>query len=148
MLPHEDSEAHHAHGSSYAMAISVNRRIGKQMAGTSFSETDAKAWDEALAELGRGWIFRDDAPDLGKVLLAKRFGLAQKERTSIMDVFSVGGFNSWAGLREKLAVQSIDELAAHWAFVIDSRSSRSMGDVLGKTHDLTSASNSLALTGT
>ena len=77
MLPHEDSEAHHAHGSSYAMASSVDRRIVKQMAETSFSETDAKAGDETLAELERWWIFRDDAPDLGKVLLAKRFGLAQ-----------------------------------------------------------------------
>ncbi|CAJ1382659.1 unnamed protein product, partial [Effrenium voratum] len=122
-----------------AMASSVNRRIVKQMAETSFSETDAKAWDETLAELERGWIFRDDAPDLGKVLLAKRFGLAQKEKTRVIDDFSVGGLNSLAGLREKLAVQSIDEIAAHLAFVIDSKSSRSMGGVLGKTYDLTSA---------
>ena len=122
MLPQEDSEAHHAHGSSYSLAISVNRRIVEQMAETSFSETDATAWDETLAELERGWIFRDDAPDLGKVLLAKRFGLAQKEKTSIIDVFSVGGLNFLAGLREKLAVQSIDEIAAHLAFVIDLRS--------------------------
>ncbi|CAJ1411473.1 unnamed protein product [Effrenium voratum] len=122
-----------------AMASSVNQRIVKQMAETSFSETDAKAWDETLAELDRGWIFRDDAPDLGKVLLAKRFGLAQKEKTRVIDDFSVGGLNSLAGLREKLAVQSIDEIAAHLAFVIDSKSSRSMGGVLGKTYDLTSA---------
>ena len=122
-----------------AMASSVNQRIVKQMSETSFSETDAKAWDETLAELERGWIFRDDAPDLGKVLLAKRFGLAQKEKTRVIDDFSVGGLNSLAGLREKLAVQSIDEIAAHLAFVIDSKSSRSMGGVLGKTYDLTSA---------
>ncbi|CAJ1458379.1 unnamed protein product, partial [Effrenium voratum] len=122
-----------------AMASSVNQRIVKQMAETSFSETDAKAWNETLAELERGWIFRDDAPDLGKVLLAKRFGLAQKEKTRVIDDFSVGGLNSLAGLREKLAVQSIDEIAAHLAFVIDSKSSRSMGGVLGKTYDLTSA---------
>ena len=67
-----------------AMASSVNQRIVKQMAETSFSETDAKAWDETRAELERGWIFRDDAPDLGKVLLAKRFGLAQKEKTRVI----------------------------------------------------------------
>ena len=122
-----------------AMASSVNQRIVKQMSETSFSETDAKAWDETLAELERGWIFRDDAPDLGKVLLAKRFGLAQKEKTRVIDDFLVGGLNSLAGLREKLVVQSIDEIAAHLAFVIDSKSSRSMGGVLGKTYDLTSA---------
>ncbi|CAJ1386205.1 unnamed protein product, partial [Effrenium voratum] len=72
-----------------AMASSVNQRIVKQMAETSFSETDAKAWNETLAELERGWIFRDDAPDLGKVLLAKRLKGPKLWWTSFYDDFTV-----------------------------------------------------------
>ena len=49
-----------------AMASSVKQLFVKRMVEAFFGQGGSRGWDEPLAKLGRAWVFRDDAPDLGK----------------------------------------------------------------------------------
>ena len=94
-----------------AMASSVKqlfvKRIVEAFLGKEEAEAGMSRWRTRVGLQGR-------CPGPRKeVLLATRLGLEHKDKTRVFDDFLGEGLNSSAGLREKLVVQSIDELAAN-----------------------------------
>ena len=63
----------------------------------------------------------------------------QGEKTRLIDDCTIGGFNGTCGAREKLKVQSIDEMAAYLAWCLTNLPSTAMHKVLGKTYALKNA---------
>jgi len=61
-----------------------------------------------LQEVANGWLAEEPHPDLGKQFIAKRFPIQQKEKTRLIDDFSICGVNSAFGMSEKLRVDAID----------------------------------------
>ena len=59
-------------------------------------------------------------PDLDKQFIAKRFPIQQKEKTRLIDDFSICGVNSAFGMAEKLRVDAIDEILAGISVLLDS----------------------------
>ena len=67
------------------MAKGVNNMIYSQVVGTSDDELSRKTWDKTLEELDNNWVWRDVTSDAGDVVMAKRFGLQQKEKLTRSD---------------------------------------------------------------
>ena len=72
-------------------------------------------------------------------MLARRFGLRQKEKIRVIDDCTIGGLNRTTGSREKLRIHAIDEVAAYISWTLTHIQGFSTGDWVGKTYDLTSA---------
>ncbi|CAJ1410085.1 unnamed protein product [Effrenium voratum] len=121
------------------MAKGVNHGILKQMRAEELTDLDRATWEETCKEVEKGWIFEDVAPNLHGVLLAKRFGLQQKEKVRVIDDYTVGGLNKTCGLKEKLRVQAVDEMAAMIAYSLDTCEASAHPRVLGRTYDLEAA---------
>ncbi|CAJ1388792.1 unnamed protein product, partial [Effrenium voratum] len=121
------------------MAKGVNHGILKQMRAEELTDLDRATWEETCKEVEKGWIFEDVAPNLHGVLLAKRFGLQQKEKVRVIDDYTVGGLNKTCGLKEKLRVQAVDEMAAMIAYSLDTCEASTHPRVLGRTYDLEAA---------
>ena len=92
-----------------------------------------------MEELDKGWVFRASEAGLESFLLARRFGLKQKEKIRVIDDCTIGGFNRTTGPREKLKLHSIDEVAAYVSWTMSNIKGFSTSDWVGKTYDLTSA---------
>ena len=121
------------------MAKRVNRGILKQMRAEEPTDLDRATWEETCKEAEKGWIFEDVAPNPHGVLLAKRFGLQQKEKVRVIDDYTVGGLNKTCGLKEKLRVQAVDEMAAMMAYSLDTCKASTRPRFLGRTYDLEAA---------
>ena len=65
-----------------------------------------------MTEVDKGWLVEDKNPDLDKLVVARRFGLAQKRKVRVIDDFKQCGVNGSAGLPEKYVLYSIDAIAA------------------------------------
>ena len=76
-------------------------------------------WSRTLEELERGYIWQDDSPDASSRVLAKRFGLVQKDKIRTKDDCSIGGLNKTIGVVEKHRIHSIDEISAMLAWMLD-----------------------------
>ena len=76
-----------------------------------------KVWDETQTELSKNWISSTGVNH--RKFLAKRFGLAQKNKVRMIDDFTCRGINSAYGLSEKLRVQSVDRLCAYLSMLLD-----------------------------
>ena len=121
------------------LAKGLNHSICKQVAGTGDDSLEAEVWRQTEEEVEKGWTWFDEDCNLDDKLLAKRFGLLQGEKTRLIDDCTIGGFNGTCGAREKLKVQSIDEMAAYLAWCLTNLPNTSMNKVLGKTYDLKNA---------
>ena len=67
---------------------------------------------ETMQEVEQGWLAEEPFPDLERHFVAKRFPIQQKDKTRLIDDFSICGVNSAFGMTEKLRVDSIDEIVA------------------------------------
>ncbi len=83
--------------------------------------------------------FLDSVSNMDSHLVARRFGLRQKEKIRVIDDCTIGGFNRTTGSREKLKLHSIDELSAYISWTMSNIKGFSTKDWVGKTYDLTSA---------
>ena len=121
------------------MAAGLNKAILQQTLNQDRDETVAETWRSTLEELEKGWVFLDSDAGYDSFLLARRFGLRQKEKIRVIDDCTIGGFNRTTGAREKLKLHSIDEMAAYVSWTMSNVTGFSTSDWVGKTYDLTSA---------
>ena len=121
------------------MAKGVNNMIYSQVVGTSDDELSRKTWDKTLEELDNNWVWRDVTSDAGDVVMAKRFGLQQKEKVRVIDDCSVGGYNKAYGTKEKLRVHAIDQLAAYLSWICTAHGTTLDDEIVDRTYDLRSA---------
>jgi hypothetical protein len=91
--------------------------IYSQVVGTSDDDLSQKTWEKTMEEISNNWVCRDVVSEVGDVVLAKRFGLQQKEKVRVIDDCSVGGYNKAYGTKEKLRVHAIDQLAAYLSWI-------------------------------
>ena len=119
--------------SSYRTPL-VLRAIAKSCA----DEVAKQAWSETKLEEERQWVFRDYNFDPSKILLARRFGLAQKSKVRVIDDGKGCSLNTTVGLCEKYHLDGIDVLAATLLTVMERAAGRKL-QLHGKTFDLVSA---------
>ena len=122
-----------------SMAKGLNHAIFKQVNGTSDDELSRATWASTLEELEKNWVWRDVTSDCDDVILAKRFGLQQKNKVRVIDDCSVGGYNKAYGTKEKLRVHAIDQLAAYLSWMCTELAGEIDDDIVGRTYDLRSA---------
>ena len=82
------------------MASGLNKAILQQTLNQDRDETVAATWSSTLEELEKGWVFLDSEAGWDSFLLARRFGLKQKEKIRVIDDCTIGGFNRTTGSRE------------------------------------------------
>ena len=122
------------------MAKGLNMAVVASLESSEWMPVDQVAWDETMQEVANGWLAEEPHPDLGKQFIAKRFPIQQKEKTRLIDDFSICGVNSAFGMSEKLRVDAIDEILAGISVLLDSQSFVDKGKgLLGRTFDLKSA---------
>ena len=71
--------------------------------------------------------------------LQRGFPLQQANKVRLIDDFSINGINAAYGVREKLRVQSIDELCSYLAYILDHCSDPVALELVGRTFDLKQA---------
>ena len=110
----------------------------EKLSKSTSDDLSAKAWEETKLEEEKQWIWRDDSCAIQDVVLARRFGLRQKNKVRVIDDGKECGLNLARGLPEKFTLQGVDFVAA----VILEASKTAGGsrlDLRGKTFDLVSA---------
>ena len=116
------------------MASGLNEAIFQQTLNQDRDETVVATWRSTLEELEKGWVFLDSDAGCDSFLLARRFGLKQKEKIRVIDDCTIGGFNRTTGSREKLKLHSIDEMAAYVSWTMSNVTGFSTSDWVGKTY--------------
>ena len=71
--------------------------------------------------------------------MAKRFGLQQKEKAVVADDCHVGSYNKAYGMKEKLRVHAVDQLAAYHSWICTTHGAIVDDEIVGRTYDLRSA---------
>ena len=117
------------------MAKGLNMAVVASLESSEWMPVDQVAWDETMQEVANGWLAEEPHPDLGEQFIAKRFPIQQKEKTRLIDDFSICGVNSAFGMSEKLRVDAIDEILAGISVLLDSQSFVNKGKgLLGEGH--------------
>ena len=62
------------------MAKGLNQMILAQVNATSDDELAKATWESTVEEIEKQWVWRDVTSDISEVILAKRFGLQQKNK--------------------------------------------------------------------
>eukprot|EP00435_Cladocopium_sp_Y103_P015182 s5093_g3.t1 len=122
-----------------SMALGINKMILAQVNATEEGELASATWASTLDEIDKQWVWRDVTSDTNEVILAKRFGLQQKNKIRVIDDCSIGGYNKAYGTKEKLKVHAIDQLAAYLSWLCTEVGPRLDDEVVGRTYDLRSA---------
>ena len=122
------------------MARGLNMAVVTSLESAEWQDVDEVAWQETMQEVEQGWLAEEPFPDLERHFIAKRFPIQQKDKTRLIDDFSICGVNSAFGMTEKLRVDSIDEIVAGISVLMDTDGfgTRATG-LLGRTFDLKSA---------
>ena len=121
------------------MAKGLNPMIFAQVNSTSDDELAKATWDNTLEELEKQWVWRDVVSDISDVILAKRFGLQQKNKIRVIDDCSLGGYNKTYGTKEKLRVHAVDQIAAYLSWICTELGEQLDDEIVGHTCDLRSA---------
>ena len=119
------------------MAPGINARVIRSVDEAPTDQTTEHVWTETWAEVDKGWLRPADSSKDCSV--AKRFGLQQKNKIRMIDDFSVSRINHTYGMRERLRVQSVDELCAYLATLLDNHAPCELPRIKGRTFDLRSA---------
>lgn len=122
-----------------SMAKGLNQSIFSQVCNSGDDELARKTWDSTLEELDKQWVWRDVHSEFSDVVMAKRFGLQQKDKVRVIDDCSIGGYNKAYGTKEKLREHAIDQLAAYLSWLCTELGQHITDDVVGRTYDLRSA---------
>ena len=128
-----------------SVAKGLNQMVFGQVNGTSDDELARTTWESTLEEIEKQWVWRDVTSDVNDVILAKRFGLQQKNRVRVIDDCTIGGYNKAYGTKEKLRVHAIDQLAACLSRLCTDLGDDIDDDIVGRTYDL--ARHSLRILG-
>eukprot|EP00435_Cladocopium_sp_Y103_P072300 s179_g39.t2 len=116
------------------LAPALNAAVTGSLTSAAETEHDQFVWDETQAEVNQGWL----TPTVHShpECIAKRFPLPQANKVRLIDDFSINGVNGAYGLREKLRVQSVDELCSYIAYMMDNTSDSNSPSLVGRTFDL------------
>eukprot|EP00438_Fugacium_kawagutii_P035872 Skav204674 [mRNA] locus=scaffold1284:10971:12707:+ [translate_table: standard] len=117
------------------MVPGLNARVKAKVLGDIDPSLENATWEETCNELERGWITLDPKPDENSSW-AMRFGLAQKDKTRVIDDFTIAGVNQCVGLSERLKIFGVDDIAALLARSLDTAVDHCHPKFLGKTIDL------------
>ncbi len=115
----------------------LNRSVLAQIKNTEVDEVAESTW--ALKTKRLGWIWRDPDQNLEDKVVAKRFGLQQKNKIRVIDDCSVCGLNAVCGVKVRFKIHGIDEMCAYVAWIFSKQKSSSSLKIVGKTFDLKSA---------
>jgi hypothetical protein len=121
------------------MAKGLNPMIFAQVNSTSDDELARATWENTMEELEKQWVWRDVTSDISDVILAKRFGLQQKNKIRVIDDCSLGGYNKTYGTKEKLRVHAVDQIAAYLSWICTELGEQLDDELVGRTYDLRSA---------
>ena len=121
------------------LAKGLNKSILAQIKNTEVDDVAESTWATTLEEEKLGWIWRDPDQKLDNKVIAKRFGLQQKNKIRVIDDCSVCGLNAACGVKERFKIHAIDEMCAYVAWVFSKRGSSCGFKIVGKTFDLKSA---------
>ena len=121
-----------------ALSRGMNAHVKAKVLSAASNELAEVTWEETEKELAEGWMELDQGQG-ERAAWAMRFGLKQKEKVRVIDDFSIAGVNQTAGMREKLKIFGIDDIAALIAHSLDSVGAQVHPKLLGKTIDLKSA---------
>ena len=83
------------------LAKGLNKSVLAQVKSTEADEVAESTWATTLAEERLGWIWRDPDQNLEGKVVAKRFGLQQKNKIRVIDDCSVCGLNAACGIKER-----------------------------------------------
>ena len=67
------------------MAVGLNKAIMQQTMNQNRDDTVDATWEATVDELERGWVFLDNVSNMDSHLVARRFGLRQKEKIMVID---------------------------------------------------------------
>ena len=112
IFPHRSKPPQYSVDALMRLSKGISRSIFKSVNAEEVNDVVVGAWEGTLTEIEKGWLVEDGDPDLDKLVVARRFGLAQKSKIRVIDDFKQCGVNSAAGLPEKYVLHSIDAIAA------------------------------------
>ena len=121
------------------MAKGLNQMIFAQVNSTSDDELAKATWESTVEEIDKQWVWRDVTSDISEVILAKRFGLQQKNKIRVIDDCSLDGYNKTYGTKEKLRVHAVDQIAAYLSWICTELGEELDDEIVGRTYDLRSA---------
>lgn len=127
------------------LAKGLNRATLQSLSRRQDSDLEISAWNETMVEVDNGWIWEDCHSGSGDVVLAKRLGLQQGDKVTVIDDCSCGGFNQAVGLAEKFQLHSIDQMASMLAHSLTLTDGRPHPAVQGRTYDLKAAYKQFAI---
>jgi len=119
------------------LAPALNAAVTVALTSATDGEHDQFVWDETQKEVEQGWLYPADhcKPEC----IAKRYPLQQANKVRLMDDFSINGVNAAYGLREKLRVQSIDQLCSYLAYILDHCNDPVALELVGRMFDFKQA---------
>ena len=112
IFPHRSKPPQYSVDALMRLSKGISRSIFKSVNSEEVSDALVGAWEGTVTEIEKGWLVEDKNPDLDKLVVARRFGLAQKLKVRVIDDFKQCGVNGAAGLPEKYVLHSIDAIAA------------------------------------
>lgn len=127
------------------LAKGLNRATLQSLDKRQDEDLEQGTWLETMGELEKGWIWEDCCRSSTDVVLAKRFGLQQRDKVRVIDDCSCGGLNQAVGLSEKFQLHSIDQMASMLAHSLTLAGGNPHPSVQGRTYDLKSAYKQFAI---
>ena len=137
-----------------SMSMETLKKLAKGMNLSTLRSMDTRqeeaveesTWNETLEEEQKRWIwFDNDLESDVFVLIGRRFGLVQSDKTRVIDDCSCCGLNWTVGLYEKFHLQSIDILAAMLSSSFKECPNPDFPKIFGRCYDLKSAYKQFAI---
>ena len=127
------------------LAKGLNRATLQSLSRRQDLDLEQGTWKETMAEVDHGWIWEDVRGKVGDIVIAKRFGLQQRDKLRVIDDCSCGGLNQAVGLSEKFQLHSIDQMASMLAHSLTLAGENRHPLLQGRTYDLKSAYKQFAI---
>ena len=118
------------------LAKGLNKSVLAQVQNTDTDKVVESTWATMLEEERLGWIWRDPDQSLEGKVVAKRFGLQQKNKIRVIHDCSLCGLNAACGKKERFKMHAIDEMCAYVAWVFSKQKSGTNHKIVGETFDL------------
>lgn len=80
------------------IAYGLNVAVIRSLQAAEWKPLDQDAWQETKLKVDKGWLRPCPQVDVRQHHIAKRFAIQQKEKTRMIDDFSICGVNSTFGL--------------------------------------------------
>ena len=78
IFPHRSKPPQYSVDALMRLSKGISRSIFKSVNSEEVSDALVGAWEGTVTEIEKGWLVEDTNPDLDKLVVARRFGLAQK----------------------------------------------------------------------